>query len=458
MVDPEVRDWLRKRGAAEVELFIPDLTGIPRGKILPCEKFLQETVRMPESAIAQTVTGDWGLQEEFINEADADMELRAGLDGCFPVPWAAEPTGQVICDCVANGRLIRHAPRSILKRVLRMYQREGWRAVVAPELEFYLAKNDVNPDNPLSPPVGRTGRPEFSSQPFSIDAVNEFEPVIEDIYRFAEAQELAVDTLTHEEGVAQFEINFQHGDPLEMADQALLFKRCVREAAIRRGLTATFMAKPSENQPGSSMHIHQSVVSRADGENLFAAKNHNGAKNENGNGDLDSRFSPLFRGYLGGLQRHLPEMCALYLPNVNSFRRINMPWSTANIHWGVNNRTVGFRVPDAASPRSIRVENRICGADANPYLAIAASLLAGWLGMRSGRRPSPMIRGAAWDEPRGLPLTIEAALDLASGSKVLRERFGNRFVDLYVASKRTELENFKHVVTSWERKYLLSAV
>ena len=217
--------------------------------------FCRKSCACPNPPSAQTVTGDWGEQEEYINETDTDMELRAGLDGCFAVPWAAEPTGQIICDCVANGRLIRHAPRSILKRALRMYQREGWRPIVAPELEFYLAKNDANPDNPLSPPVGRTGRPEFSSQPFSIDAVNEFEPVIEDIYRFAEAQELAVDTLTHEEGVAQFEINFQHGDALEMADQVMVFKRCVREAAIRHGITATFMAKPSEDQPGS-FHAH----------------------------------------------------------------------------------------------------------------------------------------------------------------------------------------------------------
>ena len=458
MIDPEVSDWLRKRGVAEVELFIPDLTGIPRGKIVPCEKFLQETVRMPESAIAQTVTGDWGEQEDYIDAADSDMELRAGRDGCFAVPWAAEPTGQIICDCVANGRLIRHAPRSVLKRVLRMYQREGWRPVVAPELEFYLAKNDVNPDNPLSPPLGRTGRPEFSSQPFSIDAVNEFEPVIEDIYRFAEAQELAVDTLTHEEGVAQFEINFQHGDALEMADQVMVFKRCVREAAIHRGITATFMAKPSESQPGSSMHIHQSVVSRTGGDNLFARADAKGADAKAGRNGDGGLFSPMFLSYLGGLQRHLPEMCSLYLPNVNSFRRVNMRWATANVHWGVNNRTVGFRVPDAASPRSMRVENRICGADANPYLAIAASLLAGWLGVKAKARPAPLMRGAAWDEPRGMPLTIDTALELTDNSKTLRERLGNRFVDLYVSSKRTEMENFKHVVTSWERKYLLSAV
>ena len=217
---------------------------------------------MPESAIAQTVTGDWGEQEDYLDDMDGDMELRPEIDGCFIVPWAQEPTGQIICDSVSrNGGLIRWAPRSVLKRVLRAYQQEGWQPVIAPELEFYIARRDNNPDNPLAPPVGRTGRPGFSKQPFNIDAVNEFETVIEDIYRFAEAEDLAVDTLVHEEGVAQFEINFKHGDPLAMADQVLMFKRCVREAAIRHGIVATFMAKPVEDQPGSSMHIHQSLYS-----------------------------------------------------------------------------------------------------------------------------------------------------------------------------------------------------
>ena len=199
--------------------------------------------------------------------------------------------------------------------MLRAYQQEGWQPVIAPELEFYIARRDNNPDNPLAPPVGRTGRPGFSKQPFNIDAVNEFETVIEDIYRFsrAEAEDLAVDTLVHEEGVAQFEINFKHGDPLAMADQVLMFKRCVREAAIRHSIVATFMAKPVEDQPGSSMHIHQSLYSRADGHNLFAEKN--------------GSFSKTFLSYIGGLQRYATELMAMYAPNINSFRRICTPWA-----------------------------------------------------------------------------------------------------------------------------------
>ncbi|MDM5147862.1 glutamine synthetase family protein [Candidatus Persebacteraceae bacterium Df01] len=434
--------WLKEHNITEVEIFVPDLSGIMRGKIIPCEKFIQSSVRMPESALAQTLTGDWGEQDDLMDEADGDMELRPDPEGCFVVPWADEPTGQIICDCVSRkGSLIRYAPRSVLKKVIRFFHREGWQPIVAPELEFYLATRDNNPDNPLTPPVGRTGRPEFSRQPFNIDALNEFEPIINDIYRFAEAQELAVDTLTHEEGVAQFEINFKHGDALELADQVLMFKRCVREAAVRHNMAATFMAKPVEGQPGSSMHIHQSVVSRTGGHNLFASSH--------------GTMSTMFKHYIGGLQRYLPDIAAMLIPNINSYRRINVPWQSNNNHWGVNNRTVGLRVPDIGEVESMRVENRISGSDANPYLAIAASLLAGFVGIKQKLPLAAMVTSATWDMKRGIPLTLEQALENMQKSKMLREKLGNRFVDIYVACKRTELENYKHVVTAWERKFLL---
>lgn len=446
--DSSVKDWLRERGITEVEIFIADLTGMLRGKIVPCEKFLLDAVRMPESALAQTITGEWEEQEEFLDEMDGDMELRPDIEGCFIVPWAREPTGQIICDAVSNsGSLIRWAPRSVLKRVLRLFHRQGWQPQVAPELEFYLASRDNNPDNPLTPPVGRTGRPEFSKQAFSIDAVNEFEPVIEDIYRFAEAKNLAVDTLTHEEGVAQFEINFKHDDALTMADQVLMFKRCVREAAIRHNMMATFMAKPMQEQPGSSMHLHQSLLSRATRENVFAGKA--------ADGKGSWQRSKLFEHYLGGLQQYAGEMLAMYVPNVNSFRRLNHRWPTVNNHWGINNRTVGFRLPDASNAAAVRVENRISGADANPYLAIAASLLSGYLGMKHKIAPRSMVTEAAWELPRGIPLSLQDALEQMTHSKTLRESLGNQFVDVYAACKKVELTNYQYVVSSWERRFLL---
>ncbi len=161
------------------------------------------------------------------------------------------------------------APRQVLKRVIDLYRKRGWTPVVAPELEFYLVKRNIDPDYPLEPPIGRSGRAEAGRRSYSISAVNEFDAIFEDIYAFAEAQQLEVDTLIHEEGAAQMEINLRHGDALLLADQVFLLKRTIREAALAHDIYATFMAKPIAHEPGSAMHIHQSVSSIETGRNIF---------------------------------------------------------------------------------------------------------------------------------------------------------------------------------------------
>ncbi len=177
------------------------------------------------------------------------------------VPWYPEPTAQVICDAFQfDGDPVGISSRHVLKRVLELYAKEGWTPIVAPELEFFLVDVNTDPDYPLIPPIGRSGRRETSRQSYGLDAVNEFDPLFEEVYDFCEAQEIDVDTLTHEAGAAQMEMNFNHGQALLLADQAFLFKRTVREAALRHKVYATFMAKPMQGEPGSSMHIHQSVV------------------------------------------------------------------------------------------------------------------------------------------------------------------------------------------------------
>ena len=169
--------------------------------------------------------------------------------------------------------------RHVLRRVLKLYEAKGWKPLVAPELEFYLVKKNIDPDYPLEPPIGRSGRPETGRQSYGIDAVNEFDPIFEEVYDHCEAMGLDVDTLAHEAGAAQIEINFNHGDPLDLADQVLIFKRTVRETAMRHDVYATFMAKPMQNEPGSAMHLHQSVNDAKTGRNLFATK-------DGGNSDL----------------------------------------------------------------------------------------------------------------------------------------------------------------------------
>ncbi len=201
------------------------------------------------------------------------------------------------------------------------------------------------------------------------------------------------------------EMNFNHGDPMALADQTFLFKRTVREAGLRHKVYATFMAKPMQHEPGSSMHVHQSVVDSKNGRNLFARKN--------------GEDSALFHHYIGGLQKYLPAVMPILGPNVNSYRRL-MPYSDApiNTHWGYDNRTVGLRVPQS-DPRGRRVENRIAGADANPYLAIAASLACGYLGMVEKLSPRPPVDGSAYRLAHSLPRTLYDALQRLTSSRPL---------------------------------------
>lgn len=169
-------------------------------------------------------------------------------------------------------RVRSYTPRNVLKNVLSLYKEKGWKPVVAPEIEFYLVAMNDDPDYPLHPPKGRSGRSIVGGQSYSIAGINEFDELIDDIYHFSEKQGLEIDTLIHEEGPAQLEINLRHGDPIELADQVFLFKRTIREAALKHGIYATFMAKPMQGQPGSAMHIHQSVIEIDSGRNIFSNK------------------------------------------------------------------------------------------------------------------------------------------------------------------------------------------
>lgn len=446
----QLSNWLREHRITEVECVLPDLNGIARGKIAPTSKFLNEGgMRLPESVLLQSVTGDYiedALYDALLDPADIDIFCRPDEQAAFLVPWASEPTALVIHDSFDKaGKPADLSPRNVLKHVLALYAERGWKPIVAPEMEFYLTQRCPDPDYPLQPPVGRSGRQETGRQSFSIDAANEFDPLFEDMYDWCEAQGLDLDTLIHEEGTAQMEINFRHGDALHLADQIFVFKRTLREAAFKHGVTATFMAKPMTGEPGSAMHLHQSVIDVQSGLNVFS--------------NPDGSMSALFLQHIGGLQRLIPEALPLFAPNVNSFRRF-LPGTSApvNVEWGEENRTVGLRVPEAPA-QSRRVENRLPGADANPYLAIAASLLCGYVGMVEGIQPGPQVRGRAYQRrSQRLPLTLEAALEAMEQSQSLIHYLGQRFCRGYVAVKRVEHENFKRVISSWEREFLLTTV
>ncbi|MEY4848317.1 MAG: hypothetical protein RLZZ36_1430, partial [Pseudomonadota bacterium] len=428
----------------EVEAIVPDMAGIARGKLMPAEKFQGDRgMRLPESIFLQTVTGDYPEDTaQAMSPAEIDIILKPDPRTVRRVPWAAEPTAQVIHDCFyADGRRVKMAPREVLKHVLDLYAQRGWEPVVAPELEFYLVEPNVDADYPLKPPMGRSGRSEPGRQSYSIAAVNEFDPLFDDLYQFCEAQDIAIDTLIHEDGPAQMEINLLHGNALDLADQAFMFKRTAREAALRHKMYATFMAKPHAKEPGSAMHLHQSVVDKKTGKNVFSAD--------------DGTPTPLFFAHLAGLQRYLPAAMALFAPNVNSYRRITrFQVAPINVQWGYDNRTAGLRVP-MSEPQSRRVENRISGADANPYLATAASLACGYLGMVQGLSPTEPITGSAHDLPFSLPRNLDEAIRLLRECDPLIEILGDSFVSAFALVKEAEYEVFLQVISSWEREHLL---
>ncbi|MDJ0947163.1 MAG: glutamine synthetase family protein [Kiloniellales bacterium] len=441
-----IEDFLKEHKIEEVECLVPDMAGIARGKILPADRFIKgirsNVLRIPEQIFVQTVTGHYPSEDDVTDPAARDVFLTPDPGTIRVVPWYEEPTAQIICDAYYfDGAPVEFASRNVLRRVLDLYAEKGWRPIVAPELEFFLVDVNTDPDNPLEPPVGRSGRRETSRQSYGVDAVNEFDPIFEDVYDFCEAQGIDIDTLTHEAGSAQMEMNFNHGDAMELADQTFLFKRTVREAGLRHKVYATFMAKPMQDEPGSSMHIHQSLLNAKTERNLFSQ---NSGKN-----------TSLFNHYIGGLQKHVPAMMPLFGPNVNSYRRL-VPYSDApiNTHWGYDNRTVGLRVPHS-DPRARRVENRIAGADANPYLAIAATLACGYIGMTEKIKPRPPIDGSAYRLAHTLPRTLYDALQRFTGSRTIRPVLGESFIDAVALVRSTELEAYQQVISSWEREHLL---
>ena len=309
--------------------------------------------------LIQTVNGEYP-EEDVIDPVDRDIRLRPDPNSIRLVPWYPEPTAQVLADCYYHdGSPVEISSRHVLRRVLKLYTDKGWDPVVAPELEFFLTKINEEADYPLVPPIGRSRRQETARQSFGIDAVNEFDPIFEDVYDWCEAQEIDVDTLTHEAGAAQMEINFNHGNALELADQAFLFKRTLRQAALKHGIYATFMAKPMTGEPGSSMHVHQSVIDRNAGRNLFSR--------------ADGEPSQEFYWFIGGMQKFLGAAMPLMAPNINSYRRLRR-WSTApiNVHCAIENRTVGLRVP-ISSPEARSAKTTPTTSGVKPSASRAAT-------------------------------------------------------------------------------------
>ena len=446
------QNWIKENSITEVECLVPDLGGIARGKILPSNKFLKgmenDSHRLPQSVFIQTISGGYANEEEDLpndvyNPTDIDVILRPDFNTIRNVPWYEDPTAQVICDAVnLNGSTVINSSRSVLKKIIKQFNDLGYQPIVSPEVEFYLVKPNPDSDYPLEVPIGQSGREEKGKQAFGIDAVNEFDNLFEDVYNYCEQQNIEIDTINHESGSAQMEINFQHGNPLELADQVFLFKRTLRQAAIKHKLYATFMAKPIENQPGSSLHLHQSLLNTKNKKNVFFNKK--------------NTISNLMKNYIGGLQEFTPKLMPIHAPNINSYRRLFATWDAPrNTNWGIGNRSCGFRIP-SNEEYSMRIENRISGSDTNPYLVIAANLAAGYLGIKNKIKPSAETKKSVFGQKQSsLPTTMEEAISLFEKDEQINEVFNQKFVRTIAAIRKVENQAYLKVISSWEREFLL---
>ena len=442
----ELGKWLSAHQIGEVSCLIPDLNGTARGKSMTPALFLDayknESLRIPEAAYAINAHGEF-TTNDFIDESEKDLLMAPDLETLHIVPWAKESTACIICDGYAvGGPPSPIAPRQVLKDVVERYHQLGLEPIVGPEVEFYLIDRFEDTISEPRPPKGASGLAEFGQYAYSLDAIDEFDDFFEELYDFAEAQNIDIDTNIHEEGPCQFEINLKHSTALKVADQLFLFKRLARHAAKRHGFFVTFMAKPYAEESGSSIHLHQSLVDLQTNKNVFA--------NEDGSD------SELFSYYIGGLQRYIPSAMPLIAPYTNSYNRFEAYMSApTNVHWSRDNRTVGLRVPES-SASARRIENRIPGSDINPYLAIAASLMCGLMGIEEKIKRKPEFIGqSAEDSRRALPKTLTEAVSKFRNSEGMRTYFGEALVTTYADVKQEEYEHRSSVLSPWDVRYLM---
>ncbi|WP_245598934.1 glutamine synthetase family protein [Halotalea alkalilenta] len=444
----ELADYLAAHPETRyVDVLLTDLNGIFRGKRVPVEALEGQdpTFYFPLSLFAMDFLGN------VVEETGFGLDIGEPDRRCRPIPGTLSPSvndPQKVAQLLLtmrdeHDRPCPLEPRNVLAGLLERLHRLGMRPVVAVELEFYLVDAAWDDQGQPQPPqVNEQGERDDQCQVYSVDDIDTFAAVLADIASAAEAQGLAAEGAVAEASPGQFEINLRHSDDvLKACDEALLLKRVIRQVAARHGLRATFMAKPYAQHSGSGMHVHLSLVDDQ-GRNLFAT--------------ADGDDSEKLRQALAGMLALMPEAMALLAPNVNSYRRFQPGmYVPTRANWGYNNRTVALRIPSGgASAR--RIEHRVAGADANPYLAVAA-VIAGLIhGIDANLTPPPPIDGNGLDAA-GAPLPIRQfqALDLLERSTVLRELLGDTLIDTYQRCKRTELERFEREVTDLELSWML---
>lgn len=417
------------------EVFVTDMNGLQRGKLVPVEmlgKLASGGMRLPISTLVldvfSTDVPETGLA---IERGDPDGSMIPIVETMAPLLWAERPTMQVQCmlSDESGEAISTYDPRGLLLRMAEAAAARGLRPVMALELEFFL----IDPDT-AEPPVSPHGGGRLSrSQIYDVSVMRAFEPLLADIAEAARALGAPAETVICEFGPGQFEMNLAHADcAVTACDHMIALRRAVRGVARRHGLDASFMAKPFGESAGSGQHLHLSLLDEA-GQNVFADPDTDPAWGPSGG--PNARLRHAVAGVLGSLG----DTFLLHAPHLNSYRRF-MPGSYAPMTaaWGLDNRGVAVRVPAHAGPAA-RLEARMAGADANPYL-LAAGILAGALaGLDAEREPAaPLAAEALAGEGASLPLSWAMAEQRFSEAAFATEWFGTAFVTAFSAVKRQE--------------------
>jgi glutamine synthetase len=452
----ELRAVQKKHGNFDsLELLIPDLNGILKGKrIRPndfeksCDGgfiFCAGTTLL--TTLGETVSGvPYG-------EDDGDPDLPAALipGSIAPVPWARKPMGQAMFRVLAeDGSKFFGDPRTVLENALKPLQKMGLKPVVATELEFYLLDPDASDVRVAVPKVPGTNRTQPGTQVYHPDDLFEVEEFLDDVYEWCDAQNVPAEAAISEYSPGQFEINLHHvDDPVLACDHAVLLKRIIKAAARKHGFIACFMAKPFEEDAGCGLHVHMSIVDK-NGENYFS-----GGKDKM----ALPPFSAKLRHAVGGLLKIMPEATLIGAPNANSYRRLRPEmFAPVEPNWGVNHRVVSIRIPESDAG-NLRFEHRTSGADANPYLVMAAIVAGVHHGLKNKIDPGVMIEQGAHITPKlKIPNRWEAAIDKFSRSKVLPEYLGKDYCKYYAMNRRAEEKKFHNAVSQLDFDWYLRAV
>jgi len=431
-----------------VDAAIADIAGNLRGKRIAAgdaAKLFESGMQIPADLHLMDIRGEM-MNPQGRGFSDGDPDGTAWpIQGTAMQVWGAEPArAQILMDIRdVRGAPLAHDPRAILERVLMRFAELDLTPVAAHELEFYLVdpKRDAS-GRPLPPLDPRSGARENAPSVYGLEDLDRYQGFLTALNAAVAMQRVPVSATSKEYAPGQFEANLRHQANAVMAsDHAVLLRQIVKAAALRNGCQASFMAKPYPGRSGSGQHVHVSLLDKM-GRNVFD--------------DGSEQGSQYLRYSAGGLAALMPESMAYFAPNLNNYRRFAPDmFAPVNRRWGVNNRSAGLRVP--SGPTSARrIEHRCAGADANPYLVMAAVLAGVHYGIANRVDPGPPATGNVSHEPdKALPVSLEDALRLLNHAKHIPDYFGAEGMSLYRETKAAELQRFRKIISAEEYEWYL---